>query len=64
MHRHSPPRPGAPFEEMSERGASLVEYVLMLSLIALVALGSVTAVGDTLSDSVDDSASRVAWAGP
>lgn len=47
---------------VSERGASLVEYVLMLSLILLVALAGVSAFGGTLGDSVDDSASRVVTA--
>ena len=46
----------------TERGASLVEYVLMLSLILLVALAGVSAFGETLGGSVDDSASRVVTA--
>jgi len=46
-----------------DRGASLVEYVLMLSLILLVALAGVQAFGTTIGDSVDDSASRVVTAG-
>ncbi|MEZ5244080.1 MAG: hypothetical protein R2707_03215 [Acidimicrobiales bacterium] len=45
------------------RGASLVEYVLMLSLILLVALAGVSAFGTSIGDSVDDSASRVVTAG-
>ena len=45
-----------------ERGASLVEYVLLLSLILLVCLASVTAFGDGISANVDDSASRVVTA--
>lgn len=45
-----------------ERGASLVEYVLMISLILLVALAGVSAFGTTIGDSVDDSASRVVTA--
>ncbi len=64
MNRHSLPSRSAPIEGTSDRGASLVEYVLMLSLIVLVALASVTAFGETLGENVDDSASRVAWAGP
>ena len=47
----------------TERGASLVEYVLMLSLILLVALAGVSAFGTSIGDSVDDSASRVVTAG-
>ena len=50
--------------EAAERGASLVEYVLMLSLILLVALAGVSSFGETLGQNVDDSASRIAAAGP
>jgi Flp pilus assembly pilin Flp len=59
MNRHSHYRsePNAP-----DRGATLVEYLLMLSLIVLVALAGVSALGTTLSDNVDDSASRVVTA--
>ena len=64
MNRHSPLSRSAPSDQPSDRGASLVEYVLMLSLILLVALASVSAFGETLGENVDDSASRVAWAGP
>ena len=46
-----------------ERGAALVEYILLFSLIVLVCLASVTAFGDGVSGSVDDSASRVVEAG-
>ena len=46
-----------------ERGASLVEYVLLLSLIVLVCLASVTAFGDGVSGNVDGSASRIVTAG-
>lgn len=49
--------------EDADRGASLVEYVLMLSLILLVALAGVSAFGTTLGENVDDSASRVVAAG-
>ena len=54
MERHS---------EGAERGASLVEYVLMLSLILLVALAGVSAFGEGVGGSIDDSASRVVAAG-
>ena len=47
----------------TERGASLVEYVLMLSLVLLAALAGVSAFGTSIGDSVDDSASRVVNAG-
>ena len=48
----------------SERGASLVEYVLLFSLIFLVCLASVTAFGEGINDSVNDSSSRVVAATP
>ena len=47
----------------TERGASLVEYVLMLSLILLVALAGVSAFGTSVGDNVDNSASRIVTAG-
>lgn len=50
-------------EATAQRGASLVEYVLMLSLILLVALAGVSAFGTSIGDSVNDSASRVVTAG-
>ncbi len=62
MNRHH--RNDVTFEkETTDRGASLVEYVLMLSLILLVALAGVSAFGTTLGDNVDNSASRVVAAG-
>lgn len=48
----------------NERGASLVEYVLLFSLIFLVCIASVTAFGDGIHDSIDDSANRVVTATP
>ena len=56
MNRHTPTHTES---NGGERGASLVEYVLMLSLILLVALAGVSAFGETLTGNVDDSASRV-----
>ena len=48
-----------------DSGASLVEYTLLMTLIALVCLAALTAFGSTNSDSVDNSASRIvtAWGG-
>ena len=46
-----------------DRGATLVEYVLLLSLIVLVCLASLTAFGDTVGGNIDSSASRVVTAG-
>jgi len=62
MNRHHG-NEGIVEEPATERGASLVEYVLMLSLILLVALAGVSAFGTSIGDSVDDSASRVVMAG-
>ena len=45
------------------RGASLVEYVLVLSLIVLVTIASVSAFGTGIGENIDDSASRLTTAG-
>ena len=37
----------------SERGASLVEYSLLIALISVVSIGAVTALGDASSDSFE-----------
>ena len=42
-----------------ERGASLLEYALLLALIALVCIAAVTALGGTVSDSYSEIASGV-----
>jgi Flp pilus assembly pilin Flp len=47
----------------ADRGVTLVEYVLVLSLIVLVALAGLSAFGSTLGDDSDDSAGRVVTAG-
>ena len=38
----------------SERGASLVEYALLVALIAVVVIGAVTLLGTTASDTFSD----------
>ena len=43
----------------AERGASLVEYALLIALIAVVMIGAVTLLGDTASDSLDGSSSSL-----
>ena len=43
----------------SERGASIVEYALLLALIAVVCLGAVTMVGGSTSANLSESASRL-----
>lgn len=42
-----------------DTGATLVEYTLLLSLIAIVCLAALSAFGATTSDSVNDSASQI-----
>ncbi len=48
---------------ISGRGASLVEYTLLISLIALAALAGLSAFGGGVNASIDDSAGRIAAAG-
>lgn len=55
MNRHSI-EPGVP---SSERGAALVEYVLLFSLIVLVCLASVTTFGGGVNDKTTDSSNRI-----
>jgi Flp pilus assembly pilin Flp len=43
----------------AERGASLVEYALLLSLIVLVCVGAVFVLGGNVSGGVDRSASSL-----
>lgn len=38
----------------SERGASLVEYALLVALIAVVVIGAVTLLGSTAEDTFSD----------
>lgn len=45
-----------------DRGATAVEYALIIGLIALVIIGAVTLLGRNLVDSYNDSASSVARA--
>ncbi|MFT5204655.1 MAG: Flp pilus assembly pilin Flp [Candidatus Aldehydirespiratoraceae bacterium] len=59
MNRHQRSDETSAKARPTERGASLVEYILLLSLILLVALAGVSAFGTTIGDNVDDSASRV-----
>jgi Flp pilus assembly pilin Flp len=46
-----------------DRGASLIEYTLLVALIALACIAAVTFLGDSNSGSIGDSASQVATAG-
>lgn len=42
-----------------ERGASLVEYALLLALIAIVCIAAVTALGQTTSEQFSEMASEL-----
>ncbi len=43
----------------TERGASLVEYALLLALIAMVCIAAVTALGETTSTSFSEAVSKL-----
>ncbi len=43
----------------SERGASLVEYALLVALIAVVVIGAVTLLGSTAEDTFSDVSSEI-----
>ncbi len=43
----------------NDRGASLVEYALLLALIAMVCIAAVTALGDTTSTSFSEATSQL-----
>jgi pilus assembly protein Flp/PilA len=49
-------------EQDLDRGASLVEYALLLALIAVVCIGAVTFFGGSLDDSFSKSGSSIAAA--
>lgn len=42
-----------------ERGASLVEYALLLVLIGILCIGAITLVGDTTNSKLSSSGSRL-----
>jgi pilus assembly protein Flp/PilA len=42
-----------------ERGASLVEYALLLALIAVVCIGALTTLGVNLGNNYDDSRTSI-----
>lgn len=48
-----------PRHRRSERGASLVEYALLVALIAVVMVSAVTFLGSTTGASLDDSGSSI-----
>jgi len=43
----------------NERGASLVEYALLLALIAVVCIAATSALGNTVSSSFGDASSSI-----
>ncbi len=43
----------------TERGASLVEYALLVALIAVVVIGAVTLLGSTAEDTFSDVSSEI-----
>ena len=43
----------------TERGASMVEYVLLVALIALVAIGAVTLLGTGTSDKFSEAGDKL-----
>lgn len=47
-------------EWWSDRGASLVEYTLLVALIAFVCFVAIIAVGDENKESLDESSSTIA----
>ncbi len=53
--------PEAPIvhKTLSERGASMVEYALLLALIAIVAVGALTAFGNGVGAEYDDINSEI-----
>lgn len=57
-----PPQPHLPAsstDDRHERGASLVEYVLLVSLIALTAVAAVSFFGGNVDDSYDRTVTAV-----
>ncbi|MFP3906835.1 MAG: Flp family type IVb pilin [Acidimicrobiales bacterium] len=43
----------------SERGASLVEYALLVALIAVVCIAAITLLGESASDKFDEVADEI-----
>ncbi len=53
-HQHCAPYLRARFGYKSERGASLVEYALLLALIAVVAIAGLTLLGGNANEKLSD----------
>ena len=58
---HPPPRPRQ--RGRGDRAASLVEYCLMIALIAAVCIGALNYFGDESGNSVNNSANLISTAG-
>jgi Flp pilus assembly pilin Flp len=56
-------RLGRPHRRSDERGASVVEYALLIALIAIVLFSAVSFLGDTTDASFSGSASSILEAG-
>ncbi|MFP3906834.1 MAG: Flp family type IVb pilin [Acidimicrobiales bacterium] len=48
-----------PARTWRDRGASLVEYALLLALIAVVCIGALQLLGTSLDDSIEDDATQL-----
>jgi pilus assembly protein Flp/PilA len=59
MKHDEPNLPGQSKRGMRDRGASLVEYALLLALIVVVCIGAVTAFGSATNASVSRSGSSI-----
>jgi pilus assembly protein Flp/PilA len=60
-HAHRPPAPARRrIRRSGERGASLVEYALLVALIAVVCIGAVTFLGTSNSDKLTEGGDAVA----
>ena len=59
LQRTEPQSSGTPRRFHGDQGASLVEYALLVALIAVVCIGAVTAFGTATSGSVNRSNSII-----
>ena len=59
MDAHPTARRQQPRRMSGDEGASLVEYALLLALIAVVCIGAVTFFGTQTSDSIDNSSTSI-----
>ncbi len=57
--RQDPPEPTAPRRRRSERGATLVEYTLLVALLAIGTIGSLSLLQDGAQATAQSSADRI-----